>query len=143
MPPTYLILLLVLEIILHFIFPIMRLYQTPLRYLGGLLIIIGGGLNLWGDRIFKKENTTIQPGEKSLKLVDYGPFKISRHPMYLGMFLILLGVAIINGSLVSFIFPVIFFIIIEKEFIPLEEKNMEKKFGKKYLKYKKKVRRWI
>lgn len=121
----------------------MRLYQTPLRYLGGLLIIIGGGLNLWGDRIFKKENTTIKPGKKSLKFIDYGPFQISRHPMYLGMFLILLGVAIINGSLVSFIFPILFFIIIEKEFIPLEEKNMEKKFGKKYLGYKKKVRRWI
>ena len=29
------------------------------------------------------------------------------------------------------------------KFIPKEEKNMEKAFGKKYLAYKKKVRRWI
>jgi len=33
--------------------------------------------------------------------------------------------------------------IINKLFIPLEEENMEKTFGKEYLKYKSKVRRWI
>ena len=75
--------------------------------------------------------------------VTSGPFKLSRHPMYLGMMSILLGVAIFLGSLITFSFPIIFIMIMEKRFIPLEEKNLEKKFGNQYVDYKKRVRRWI
>jgi len=63
--------------------------------------------------------------------------------MYLGMLIILIGIAILMGSLITFIFPIIFFVIINWFFIPMEEKNMEIKFGKKYSEYKNKVRRWI
>lgn len=72
-----------------------------------------------------------------------GPFKLSRYPMYLGMMSILLGIAIFLGSLVTFAFPIIFIMIMEKIFIPLEEENLEKKFGNQYIDYKKRVRRWI
>jgi len=75
--------------------------------------------------------------------VASGPFKLSRHPMYLGMMSILLGFAISQGSLIPFVFPVIFIIIMEKRFILLEEKNLEKKFDNQYIDYKKRVRRWI
>ena len=63
--------------------------------------------------------------------------------MYLGMLAILLGTAIFLGSITVLIPPVVFIIIIERLFIPVEEKNLEKKFGNKYLEYKKRVRRWI
>jgi len=63
--------------------------------------------------------------------------------MYLGMASILLGIAIFFGTLTAFIFPLIFIIYIERFIIPIEEKNLEKRFGKKYVEYKKKVRHWI
>ena len=44
---------------------------------------------------------------------------------------------------VQLLFPVLFMILMELIFIPLEEKNLEKEFKKKYMDYKKKVRRWI
>ena len=90
MPPTYLVILLILEIILHFIFPVWNFINRPYKYSGSIIILLGIVLNIWADQIFKKENTTVKPGEKSVKLIDYGPFKISRHPMYLGMLMILL-----------------------------------------------------
>ncbi len=83
------------------------------------------------------------PYEIPTSLVTEGPFHISRQPIYLGMIFILLGEAILLGSLITFIFPVIFMILMEKIFIPVEEKNLETAFGEKYLDYKKKVRRWI
>jgi protein-S-isoprenylcysteine O-methyltransferase Ste14 len=49
----------------------------------------------------------------------------------------------ILGSLITLIFPVLFIIISELLFIPFEEENLEKLFGKKYSEYKKKKRRWI
>ena len=49
----------------------------------------------------------------------------------------------VDSTLIAFIFPLTFIIYIERFVIPIEEKNLEKKFGKKYLRYKQKVRRWI
>jgi len=143
MPPTYFVIFLILSIVLHFVFPIKKIIFYPYSQIGWLFIVFGAVLNIWGDQIFKKQGTTVKPGEISKKLITKGPFKISRHPMYLGMVAILIGTALIHGSLIGFVFPIIFIILIEVLFIPLEERDMQKRFGKKYLDYKKKVRRWI
>ena len=98
---------------------------------------------IWADSLFKKSGTTIIPYEIPTSLVTSGPFRISRQPIYLGMTTILLGETILLGSFITFILPVIFAILMEIIFIPMEEKNLEIVFGEKYLDYKKKVRRWI
>ena len=63
--------------------------------------------------------------------------------MYLGMVSILLGIGIALGPVISLVVPILFMIVMEVMFIPFEEKNLEQAFGKEYLDYKKKVRRWI
>jgi len=143
MPPTYFVILLLLSVAFHFIFPIFNFVFSPYNYMGILLIVFGIVLNLWTDSLFKKKQTTVKPHEVPNFFIDYGPFKISRHPMYLGMFSILLGTAIFLGSISSLISSILFIIIIESMFIPMEEKNLEKKFGNEYIDYKKRVRRWI
>jgi protein-S-isoprenylcysteine O-methyltransferase Ste14 len=85
----------------------------------------------------------VKPYEQPAQLLISGPFRISRHPMYLGMVLLLLGVAIVHGTLISFVFPVVFGILMELLFIPFEETNLERVFGKQYVEYKRRVRRWI
>lgn len=142
-PPTQLLILLVIQIAINFVFPIKKLISSPINYFGMILIIFGTIINLWADSIFKKYNTTVKPDEKPTKLINIGPFRISRHPMYLGMTLILLGTAILLGSLISFIFPIIFFLIMNYKYIPEEEKRMQNEFGKLYIDYKNKVRKWI
>jgi len=77
------------------------------------------------------------------KLVTSGPFRFSRNPNYLGMALLLFGIAILLGNLSAFISPMLFVVLIDIFVIPVEEKNLEKKFGKKYLDYKNRVRRWF
>jgi protein-S-isoprenylcysteine O-methyltransferase Ste14 len=56
---------------------------------------------------------------------------------------ILLGGAVVMGTLVPFIFTVLYIVIIEILFIPDEEQRLEKIFGMEYREFKKKVRRWI
>jgi protein-S-isoprenylcysteine O-methyltransferase Ste14 len=53
------------------------------------------------------------------------------------------GLAILLGSLVSFVFPTIFFLLIQFLFIPNEEAQLKTMFGKEYLDYMKRVRKWI
>lgn len=143
MPPTFFIILLLLSIVFHFVFPIFKFIFFPYIYLGIVLIIFGIIINLWTDSLFKKKQTRVKPHEIPNFFIANGPFKLSRNPMYLGMLSILLGTAIFLGSLSPFIFSIIFIIIMEKSFIPMEEKNLEKKFSNKYTDYKKRVRRWI
>jgi len=143
MPPTYFMALLALSVLLHFFFPLMKFSYSPYNYIGALLIILGIFLNFKADSIFKKSKTTVKPHLMPNSFEVSGPFRISRHPMYLGMFLILFGAALIIGSLTAFIFSFVFIALMELLFISEEERNMEKAFGKKYLEYKKRVRRWI
>ena len=143
LPPTYFLISLALIISLHFIFPIKKIIFPPYNWLGIFLIIFGGAINLWTDDIFKKEKTTVKPYNSPSALITYGPFRLSRHPMYLGMTAILFGISFLLGSLMPFISPIAFVILIQTLFIPIEEKNLEATFGQKYLDYKKKVRCWI
>jgi protein-S-isoprenylcysteine O-methyltransferase Ste14 len=105
--------------------------------------VIGVSLNLMADAVFKREQTTVKPFEKSTALVVTGVFQISRHPMYLGMVLILLGIAILMGTLTPLIVVVIFGILMELVFVRAEESMLEEQFGATWLAYKKQVRKWV
>jgi protein-S-isoprenylcysteine O-methyltransferase Ste14 len=133
--------LLILSIIVHFVFPVKKIIYPPITYIGFLIIIFGVILNLWTDHIFKQKNTTVKPYLNPTELIKTGPFQISRHPMYLGMASVLLGVAINHGTVSTFITPIIFIILMEVLFIPIEEKNLTNLFGKEYIAYKQEVRR--
>jgi protein-S-isoprenylcysteine O-methyltransferase Ste14 len=143
MPTTYFIILMALSIVMHFLYPIKKILYPPFTYFGFLLIVAGIILNLWTDRLFNKVNTTVKPFKDPKVFLTSGPFSISRHPMYLGMVSILFGVSIIHGTIITFLFPILFVILMEFLFIPFEEKNLDRIFGLEYSDYKKKVRRWI
>lgn len=141
MPPTYFFFTLIVSIALHFIYPTGRVFDFP--YVGLALTVFGVVLNLWTDRLFKEGETTVKPFEDPSLLITSGPFSISRHPMYLGMASILLGGAFIMGTVISFVFPMLFVVAMELLFISHEEEDLERIFGEKYREYRRRVRRWV
>jgi len=143
LPPTYFIILLLLSIGLHFAFPIKKVIFPPHTYLGFAFIFFGGVINIGSDLLLKKKKTTVKPYENPTCLITSGPFRISRNPQYLGFAAILLGVAINHGTLITFVSPTLFFILMELIFIPFEEKNLERIFGREYIEYRNQVRRWL
>ena len=143
MPPTVLGICLLLQIVFHYLLPVKEIVVTPYNYLGVIFILIGFTINVWADALFKKAKTTVKPGETTSEMITSGPFCISRHPMYLGMLLILLGTALVMGSVIVFLVPVVFVMIIQLFFVGMEERSMERAFGDAYLQYKKRVRQWI
>jgi len=142
-PPDLILLFILFQILLHYFFPVISIIKPPYNYIGIFLIIIGQIPNFWIYFHFKKLRTSVKIYEMPNKLSTSGLFRISRNPNYLGMFITLLGMAVILGNLTPFIFPVIFFILTDRFVISSEEKNLKKVFGKKYLDYKREVRRWI
>jgi len=143
LPPTYFVILFLLSIGLHFIFPIKTIIPFPFNYLGFIFIIFGSVMNLWADSSLKKNKTTVKPFEKPSHLITKGAFGISRHPIYLGFTFILFGLSVLLGSITAFLSPFLLVIILERKFIVYEEKNLEETFGDDYIKYKNKVRRWL
>jgi len=143
LPPHFLFLFTLLAIILHFTIPLKQIIYVPYNLLGIILIILGLIPAFWTKNHFEKKNTTILPHENPTSLSLEGPFRISRNPIYLGAVLTLFGVAILLGSIITFIFPLFMFFVLDFLFIPFEEENLERIFKNKYLDYKNKVRRWI
>ena len=143
MPTTYLMVLLLLSIGLHFIFTIKKVIHSPYIFFGVIFIVFGSILNIWADNLFKKSETTVRPDESPTSMEVTGPFRISRHPMYLGMLSALIGLFILLGSITPLFAVPICVWIMTKKFILIEEKALEEKFGEDYLKYKDKVRRWL
>jgi len=141
-PPDMILVIILLEFLMHHFLPIKQIISYPYNLLGIILLVVGMIPNFWVYFQFKGV-TPRDIYEMPKKLITSGLFKISRNPVYLGMALILTGLAILLGSLISFIFPIIFIILTDKFIFPTEEKNLEKTFGKKYKEYKKRVRRWI
>ncbi len=76
--------------------------------------------------------------KKNGSLVTEGIYGKIRHPLYMSNGLLAIGMAILLSSLYALLFSIIYFFL----FLPiiyLEEKNLVKEYGKKYLDYKRKV----
>jgi protein-S-isoprenylcysteine O-methyltransferase Ste14 len=116
------------------------------RFLGAAIFaMLGLGLMMSGVFSFRKAQTTVNPllPESASRLVDTGVFRFTRNPMYLGMSLITIAWLFYLSNPWSAFGCVGFVIYINQFQIKPEEKAMFALFGKQYLSYKNKVRRWI
>ena len=143
LPPTYLLAFIVLMIALRFLLPMAMIVPFPWSLFGLVLLAAGILINLIADKAFTKANTTVKPFEESAVLITDGAFRISRHPMYLGFVLILIGIAIIMGTLTPFFAIPVFAALMDIVFIRAEERMLEDTFGRTWLEYTRGVRRWI
>ena len=142
-PPVYFFLALLLMTALHLLLPLNALISFPWNLAGLVPVGIGASLNILADRSFKFHITTVKSFQKSSVLVRDSVFKYSRNPMYLGMILILVGIAIVMGSVTPWIIVPLFVVLIDRIFIQPEELMLEETFGSAFQAYRKRVRRWI
>jgi protein-S-isoprenylcysteine O-methyltransferase Ste14 len=143
MPPTWILIAIIAMLILNFVFPVAWIIP-PLWNLMGLVFLASGmALNLLADNSFKQLGTTVKPYQESSTLVTNGAFHISRNPMYLGMVLILAGIALLLRSLTPFLAIIPFAILMDQAYIKFEERMLAEKFGAIWEAYKAKTGRWL
>jgi protein-S-isoprenylcysteine O-methyltransferase Ste14 len=135
--------LIALPILFHYLIPVMILIPQPYSYLGAAVMLFGLALIIWAASLFREAGTGFQLKGGGLVLVTSGPFRFSRNPMYLGMLIWLIGLAILLGSLIAFLFPILFFLLANYPVIPVEEKDLQRIFGEQFIEYKRRVRRWL
>lgn len=114
-----------------------------LQVLGFLLAASGAFIARWSFVTMKRMGTSADPRKSSMALATGGPFRISRNPIYLAMTMLYVGACLLLNSFwpLAFLIPLVF--LMHYGVITREEKYLEEKFGKPYLEYKSKTRRWF
>ena len=143
MPPTLMMLALAAMVVLHFVAPVARLADPPVTWLGVPSVVAGLVLNVWAGGLFTRRRTPFNPFSGARRLVREGPFLLSRNPMYLGMILAALGLAMLMGTLSPFVVITVLAWRLHARFIVVEEALLEETFGDAYRAYCRQVRRWI
>jgi len=110
---------------------------------GIFLLALGVALAVWAQWIFRKERTTTDPNETSSRLVAWGPYKFSRNPMYVGLFLVFIGLSGAFEQVWSIACLLFVFYYLSQFVIPFEERQLRRTFGESYERYYKTVRRWV
>lgn len=110
--------------------------------IGVLILVLGAGLQAWTLYLLTlpvimgvPEVTTSVPG----KLVTSGPYNLVRHPTYLSHALMLLGLFFMTGLAALGMVTIVDAFMVNVIVIPLEEKELAQRFGKKYEEYLQKV----
>jgi protein-S-isoprenylcysteine O-methyltransferase Ste14 len=120
-------------------------FASPYRYwIGGL--IVGGavlGLGAWSVMLVRRTGQSENPWKPTTQIVQGGPFRITRNPMYLQMVLVCIGIAVLLDNLWIVILTAGCAYALQRFAIAPEERYLERKFGETYLAYKRKVRRWL
>ena len=143
LPPVWLLITRVTQYVAHRLVPLAELVPPPWNYSGFVLMAFGLFMSATAANLFKRADTPVIPFEKSTALVTDGWFRYTRNPMYLGMVLGCVGLAIVLGSLGAWLPLPEFILILRLRFIRGEEAFLEGIFGEAYLRYKAKVRRWL
>lgn len=120
-------------------------WDTLLRMpmVGLVLMALGFCVMLWARRHVTSRKTTLFVGRPSSQLVCEGPFRFTRNPMYVGVVISLLGMALWVGTVPLYMAAPLAFLIFNTVHIPHEERMLRDVFGARYLAYAKEVRRWL
>jgi protein-S-isoprenylcysteine O-methyltransferase Ste14 len=142
-PPVWLILHLLAQGALHRVLPLARVIPAPWFNLGLLPGFAGVLLILWSLALFVRRGTPAKPFTESTALLLEGPYRVTRNPIYLGLTLILVSVAMFLGTLSPWLPVISFVLIVRRQFVLREEALLRARFGAEYEAYCSRVRRWL
>ena len=116
---------------------------VPARWLGGAVLAVALALFAWAIATIMLSGSNVPTNRPTISIVDTGPYRFTRNPIYVGMFLAIIGLAIAFDSLWLLIALVPFALVIRYGVVAREETYLERKFGVPYRDYRSRVRRWL
>ena len=117
--------------------------SVPKFWIGGGSFAIGFILAIWAIVMIGKAGTRVETNKPTTAIVADGPYRFTRKPIYLGMFLGQAGLAVVFDSLWILLSLVPFYFVIRYGVVAREEAYLDRKFGDSFAEYKSQVRRWL
>jgi protein-S-isoprenylcysteine O-methyltransferase Ste14 len=143
-PPILYVIVPLLAYALHRIWPLNPVIdEPPARMIGWLFLLAGLCFGTAGILRFRRLGTAIHPTAPATVLATGGIYAWSRNPMYLGVVLAMLGVAIAAEWTWLFVLSLVLPVLLWHLAIKREEAHLERAFGAAYDAYRGRVRRWL
>jgi len=118
-------------------------FGDSLLWPGRILIGLSLLAMLWAAVAFKQARTTIVPHLEPSALVETGPYRYSRNPIYVADLVILAGWCVSLGSPLGLLLSIPLYFALLYLFILPEEGRLRLGLGQPYIDYCGRVRRWI
>lgn len=116
----------------------------PLRWLGALLLVLGAVLLVETFARFALQGLgTPAPIAPTKTLVVTGSYRFVRNPMYVAVVSLILGQALLFGSLAALIYGCIGWLTVHLFVLGYEEPTLSATYGPQYERYRANVRRWL
>jgi protein-S-isoprenylcysteine O-methyltransferase Ste14 len=142
-PPLIYLGPLILGLLVNRKLPVPFLPRGTTRAVGWPLLVGGVSLMSWFFFTMRRADTPIDPREPVSNLATGGPFRYTCNPAYLSMAMIYAGISSLAHALSSILLLPAVLLVIQRGVIEREERYLERTFGKEYLDYKARVRRWV
>ena len=143
LPPVVFLLYNGLLIALDKLAPLVHWVPSPWHWLGLIPVTLGTAVAVVGLVQFRRHRTTLRPFHHSSALVTGGLYRRSRNPMYLGLVVVMVGIAWLAGSASVWLVPPLLAFTLWARFIRHEEAMLAERFGPAYAAYRERVRRWV
>jgi protein-S-isoprenylcysteine O-methyltransferase Ste14 len=117
--------------------------DLPTGWLGAIVFVLALALGVWAIVTMTRAGSNVPTNLPTTTIVESGPYRFTRNPIYLGMFLVLTGLAIAFDNLWLLVMLLPFALVIRYGVVAREEAYLERKFGDVYLDYRSRVRRWL
>jgi protein-S-isoprenylcysteine O-methyltransferase Ste14 len=113
-------------------------------YIATPLLMVGTFAMGWSIIHFLKVKGTPVPANPPPTLVFTGPYAYTRNPMLTGIFILLFGIGMMVGSIsLIFIFTPSFILVNTWELKQIEEPELVRRLGEKYIEYRNKTPMFI
>src|SRR5262249_321481 len=116
---------------------------VPAGWLGAMVFALALALLAWAIVTITRAGSNVPTNLPTPTIVEIGPYRFTRNPIYLGMFVGLTALAIVFDNLWLLMMLVPFAPVIRYGVVAREESYLERKFGDAYRGYRSRVRRWL
>jgi protein-S-isoprenylcysteine O-methyltransferase Ste14 len=117
--------------------------MLPAGWLGATVFALALALAVWAIVTMTRAGSSVPTNLPTATIVETGLYRVTRNPIYLGMFLGLAGLAIAFDSLWLLVALAAFALVIRYGVVAREEAYLERRFGDVYRRYRARVRRWL
>ena len=112
-------------------------------WLGAIVFVLALALVAWAIITMSRAGSNVPTNLPTTTIVETGPYRFTRNPIYLGMVLGLIALAVAFNDLWLLMTLVPFALVIRYGVITREEAYLERRFGDVYRRYRARVRRWV
>jgi protein-S-isoprenylcysteine O-methyltransferase Ste14 len=115
-------------------------WRVPVGWGLALLFVVWNGWALW---LFARHQTGLLPGQPTETMIEQGPYRLSRNPLYVGLLALYLAIALLGPTFWGLVLLPLAVALVWWGAIRPEERFLHERFGAPYDDYRRRVRRWL